>query len=333
MGTTQSKVKQPPLFIEPCNWTDSVVQSGKPTMTVDNVRSMDGSTETLNQSSISSENPRKSSRFTIRAVLKTPVDNNQNSLEFKVDNQSPSLPSPSAFSSSRWTATSSEDWSPSSDLQSPPASIRSMRTSASSSSQFSYTRTSTVDLPPLYVNSLGEFYVVFYGPHYVYSNSYESEIACNGNLFPSSRHYFLYQKALFHNNKTLADRIANEPDVDEVVKLFANFKASNHGWNKVEVNFMRQACMAKFEQNPLLRTELFRTGNATLVCASPDSRWGVNLEMSDPNCANPANWRGQNLHGQILMAVRAALAAQYASEFIEEQTIAERRQKRAIPCI
>lgn len=86
--------------------------------------------------------------------------------------------------------------------------------------------------------------------------------------------------------------------------------------------------MAKFNQNPSIRTELFRTGTAILVAAIPDCKWGVGLGVEDPDVADMNSWRGSNILGQVLMAVRALLVSQYQEEFQNEQSIAERRQQR-----
>lgn len=88
--------------------------------------------------------------------------------------------------------------------------------------------------------------------------------------------------------------------------------------------------MAKFEQNPSLRRELFRTGQATLVAAIPDCRWGVGLEIDDLSLSDPTKWEGSNLLGQVLMAVRTLLASQYIDEYQNEQMVAEKRQQKCI---
>lgn len=95
---------------------------------------------------------------------------------------------------------------------------------------------------------------------------------------------------------------------------------------------MRRAVTAKFEQITDLRAELFRTGRATLVEASlTDMRWGIGLDKDDPDVANPIKWRGQNLLGQVLMAVRTSLSTQFPEEFERQKQAAERYYLKAIP--
>lgn len=65
------------------------------------------------------------------------------------------------------------------------------------------------------------------------------------------------------------------------------------------------ACWEKFSQNENLAVELLNTGDRVLVEASPiDFIWGVGLAVDDPRVLDPANWKGLNLLGKVLMRVR-----------------------------
>jgi len=53
---------------------------------------------------------------------------------------------------------------------------------------------------------------------------------------------------------------------------------------------------------------LLATGNTILAEASPyDCKWGIGLSADDPRARNPAEWRGGNLLGEVLMEVREEL--------------------------
>ena len=66
--------------------------------------------------------------------------------------------------------------------------------------------------------------------------------------------------------------------------------------------------LAKFGQTDELRRYLLSTAPRVLVEASPYDRiWGVGLSPSEERVHRPSDWRGQNLLGFALMAVRRQL--------------------------
>lgn len=80
-------------------------------------------------------------------------------------------------------------------------------------------------------------------------------------------------------------------------------------WNEVRFRVVVEGNIAKFSQNPHLKTYLLSTNNAILVEACKTDRiWGVGLGVSDPLVMDPKNWKGQNLLGFALMVVRERLA-------------------------
>ena len=74
-------------------------------------------------------------------------------------------------------------------------------------------------------------------------------------------------------------------------------------------------------QNDTLRNFLLSTGEKVLVEASPTDRvWGIGLGKNNPDALNPQKWRGQNLLGFTLMAVRKDMAIlDMYGEFDEEE--------------
>lgn len=54
--------------------------------------------------------------------------------------------------------------------------------------------------------------------------------------------------------------------------------------------------------------QLLETGDAVLVEASPlDKIWGIGLARDNADASNPKKWKGLNLLGKALMAVREDL--------------------------
>ena len=79
-------------------------------------------------------------------------------------------------------------------------------------------------------------------------------------------------------------------------------------WKAHREDIVFRGNMAKFTQNPALLDALLDTGDRLLVEASPYDRiWGIGLHSTDERAADPAQWRGQNLLGNVLMRVRLTL--------------------------
>jgi ribA/ribD-fused uncharacterized protein len=73
-------------------------------------------------------------------------------------------------------------------------------------------------------------------------------------------------------------------------------------------NIVWRGNMARFSQSASLREQLFATGDAMLVEASPyDQIWGIGLAASSPLAQSQESWRGTNWLGQALTSVREAL--------------------------
>ncbi|KAI6191196.1 NADAR domain-containing protein [Aphelenchoides bicaudatus] len=306
------------------------------------------STETLTQHSQINGLTVAPNRFTLKAILKNTKDSvdsgcvldspqsSKSSVGFQLDEfEKPPQPT------SCWSCYRSQEKLTDNNLlfesysssakssTSQPDSLRSMRMStASLSSRRSLPQ---FEQPPIYQSTSGEYYVAFDESRFVLSNEFNcpNGITVDGHFFQTSEQCYLYQKALFHGNKQLAEQILHTTDVRLLKKMMTPIdKAMSHDkWNKVEVGIMRRTCLAKFSQNPTLRTELFRTGSATLVFATEDDcKWGIGLCLDDSDLADVNNWKGSNLLGQVLSAVRSVLAAQYHEDFRNEQLVVEKRQ-------
>ncbi len=110
-------------------------------------------------------------------------------------------------------------------------------------------------------------------------------------------------------------------DSDALARVFANddpgaAKAAGRGvrgfdeaaWVERRFDLVLRGNLAKFGQYPALKAFLIGTGAHVLVEASPvDAIWGIALAAADPQAQDPMHWRGQNLLGFALMAVRETL--------------------------
>lgn len=92
----------------------------------------------------------------------------------------------------------------------------------------------------------------------------------------------------------------------EIGSTVENFNPEN--WQKKSQEVMERAIKLKFEQNEKERKFLLDTGKAILVFASQNQPyWGNGLSMEAEENTVPANWKGNNKLGAILMKVRDEL--------------------------
>ena len=86
-------------------------------------------------------------------------------------------------------------------------------------------------------------------------------------------------------------------------------------WEAARFDIVVRGNTAKFVQNEPLQSFLFGTGRRVLVEASPVDRiWGIGLAADDPRAMHPEQWRGLNLLGFALMAVRDVLQTAIAGD-------------------
>ena len=142
------------------------------------------------------------------------------------------------------------------------------------------------------------------------SNFYVSPFEINGTVYNSSEHYFMYQKAkLFDPDGDAIKKMGNDLTPNQVKKLGRQVKNFDSDvWAEKGRVHMFYALTAKFTQNPELSELLLSTGYNLIGEASPFDRiWGVGLGVSKPGIYDPAQWKGTNWMGILLMAVRGNL--------------------------
>ena len=79
-------------------------------------------------------------------------------------------------------------------------------------------------------------------------------------------------------------------------------------WDKHKFSIVYLGNYEKFTQSEELKNTLLNTGDTTLVEASPmDKIWGIGLAGEDIKASNRHEWKGENLLGKVLDAVRARI--------------------------
>ncbi|MDX8035956.1 NADAR family protein [Lentzea sp. BCCO 10_0856] len=132
-----------------------------------------------------------------------------------------------------------------------------------------------------------------------------------GQQFASAEHYMMWRKALLFNDLASASRMlaARTPaEAKALGRSISDFSSSV--WESQRLPIVVDGNLAKFGQDPALRSYLLGTGSRVLVEASPQDRvWGIGLVASDPRASDPSAWLGLNLLGEALMEVRSRLSA------------------------
>jgi ribA/ribD-fused uncharacterized protein len=131
----------------------------------------------------------------------------------------------------------------------------------------------------------------------------------DGHVFASAEHYMMAHKAwLFGDDESAAKILAaGHPNKAKVLgRTVRGFDQAT--WEARRFDIVVRGNLAKFGQHPDLADFLLGTANRVLVEASPHDRvWGIGLTAGDERAASPLAWRGLNLLGFALMAVRDAL--------------------------
>lgn len=141
--------------------------------------------------------------------------------------------------------------------------------------------------------------IKFYGhnpskPFYFLSNFSAHPTVIDNLEWPTTEHYFQAMK--FEGNKEMIEKVRNAKTPANA-KFLGRSKSVplRDDWEKVKIDVMKKALLAKFSQHPDIRKALVDTGDAILVeHTDKDSYWGDNGDGS-----------GLNQLGKLLMQVRA----------------------------
>ncbi|MFR9726445.1 NADAR family protein [Streptomyces sp. MS19] len=138
---------------------------------------------------------------------------------------------------------------------------------------------------------------------------WEGEFTEGGHVFRTAEHYMMAHKAWLFGDTEIADRIRAAGHPREVKRLGRQVRGfSEEVWREHRTGIVTRGNLAKFGGSPELRDYLVGTRDRVLVEASPlDRIWGIGLGARNEDAMHPSRWRGQNLLGFALMAVRDTL--------------------------
>ena len=154
---------------------------------------------------------------------------------------------------------------------------------------------------------------LFFRQYTPLSNFYQcSFVDADGTVYNCSEQFYQSKKATAAGEQEISQEIMELSDPGLMKTKTRWLKGlCLPEWNAVKVVVLEEACMLKFFQNPDLAHHLLIHTQDIIVEASPyDRDFGISMHMYENGAGDPANWRGRNEMGHILMRVRRALREQ-----------------------
>ena len=135
---------------------------------------------------------------------------------------------------------------------------------------------------------------------------YLSDFVIDGVTYSSAEKYMMAMKAKIFNDEEIFQQIMATDDQAKAKglgRLVKNFDFTV--WEKYRMSIIFNGNVAKFSQNEQLKHFLLSTGKKVIVESSfDDDIWGIGLSEEDAMKVTPTEWKGTNLLGYTLIAVR-----------------------------
>ena len=141
------------------------------------------------------------------------------------------------------------------------------------------------------------------------SQWYRASFTVDGVTYVTAEQFMMAEKARLFGDEEIRAEILAAEDPHKCKSLGRKAKGFDKEiWDREKSSIVERGNLHKFSQNKELREFLLLTGNKIIVEASPMDRiWGIGIGKNNPDTQDPAKWRGRNLLGFALMAVRDRL--------------------------
>jgi ribA/ribD-fused uncharacterized protein len=154
----------------------------------------------------------------------------------------------------------------------------------------------------------------FYTASSPLSNHHPSPMIVQGVEYSTNEQYYFHQKCKKFNDMELAAKVMKCHDPGKLKSIVRNIKNFDQKvWANCQKDIMKAGLQQKFQQNEHLKEFLIRTGDNTLIEASPrDTYWGSGHSLWDNRIWDTRKWTQQakNTLGNLLMEVRRDLKQQ-----------------------
>lgn len=154
-------------------------------------------------------------------------------------------------------------------------------------------------------------FVFFWKPPAPFGQWTRSHFVLDDVEYTHAEQYMMAEKARLFGDGSMLARILASDDPKEQKRLGQSVRGfDEETWVRERLGIVVRGNLAKFSQSKKLWRALLKTGERTLVEASPYDRiWGIGLRADHPHARRPEKWRGKNLLGVALMEVREQLAS------------------------
>lgn len=151
--------------------------------------------------------------------------------------------------------------------------------------------------------------LVFFSRHAFLSNHHPSVFKVGQNTFNSMEQFLAFNKATLSGKPDLISKALKSQDPVQAKHILNALKEDHvQEWDEKVATIAMEGLRAKFKQNRSLKDKLCQTYPLTLGEASTNQRWGIGLELNDPDVLNQEKWSASgNLLGRSLMEIRQEL--------------------------
>lgn len=165
--------------------------------------------------------------------------------------------------------------------------------------------------PSTISNPRSEVAIAFFSKYSALSNHHPSPFIFNDQEFQNMEQYLAVQRAKLSGQESIIQRASTAKDPKEAKAILRSLRQDNvQEWSEKVKGITIEGLRAKFTQNEHLLSFLKDTQNLQIGEASKDPRWGVGLDLSDPQLLDTSKWNSEgNLLGKCLMQVRDEFSA------------------------
>ena len=131
-----------------------------------------------------------------------------------------------------------------------------------------------------------------------------SHFTIKNHTFHSAEQWIQYQKSLMFGDSYTANLILCSESTIDTKRLSHKITGVDQQCKLDGYEKCATGIIAKFNQNPLLKSMLASTKPKLLVEASTDRIWGIGVGLKDTNVLSRTHWTGHGWLSKILHCIR-----------------------------